>query len=163
MWGDVSGRNKTIPNKQHRNMVAKKQKIALQAHLKRSTPPMTGPTLGGRVERKGHESEYPLRSEGVNKSPTTPYVAAYGLDMPALCAIRRKKRRPKEVSLASPMSAATYTARLTTNTRRRHMVSAAGATTDGKTPDTIRYAVTVRSFLSIDSSRSAAMEGMTGK
>lgn len=43
------------------------------------------------------------------------------------------------------------------------MVSAASATIDGKSPDMMRYAVTVRLILSIDSPKSVAMEGMAGK
>lgn len=104
---DVSGRRKTIASRQHGEMADKNQKIALQPHLCSNSPLMTGPMLGGVLRAKETRPEYPPRSEGVNRSPMTPYVTAYDPEIPALCAIRRKKRSPNEVCSASPMFEAT--------------------------------------------------------
>jgi hypothetical protein len=135
---DVSGRKKMIASRQQGEITDRNQNIALQPHLCSSRPLMTGPILGGVLSAKDTRPEYPPRSDGVNKSPMTPYVTAYDPEIPALCAIRRKKRRPNELCSASPIFAATYTANVRMKTGRRPMVSAASATIDGKMPDIMR-------------------------
>jgi hypothetical protein len=135
---DVSGKNRIIARRQHGEVAARNQNIDLQPHLDINNPLMTGPILGGVLRKKDTTPEYPPRSEGVNRSPRTPYVTEYEPEIPALWTILRKKRRPKEDCRARPILAATYRASVTMKTGRRPSVSAAFPTMEGKMPDMMR-------------------------
>lgn len=104
---DVSGRKRTMASRQHGEIADKNQNMALHPHLCSNSPLITGPILGGVFSTNDTRPEYPPRSEGVNRSPITPYVTAYDPEIPALWAIRRKKRRPNELCNARPTFAAT--------------------------------------------------------